>query len=139
MPGTGDKLYAVGGTFIWTFGDGNSILLGSMLFLLLFGDLPFITTATPFLLIRENKDMDRRQFLYIVGACMLSHVYPGFYRNTVDEISFPKNTWSYTVNAGIFGKRRTLGIPVKSKTLEMSRPYQTMCCNLCSAVRMHWY
>ena len=34
--------------FIWTFGDGNSILLGSMLFLLLFGDLPFITTATPF-------------------------------------------------------------------------------------------
>ena len=57
--------------FIWTFGDGNSILLGSMLFLLLFGDLPFITTATPFFLIRENRKIwIAGQFLYIVGACV---------------------------------------------------------------------
>ena len=35
--------------FIWTFGDSNAILLVSLLLLILFADMPFITTATPFL------------------------------------------------------------------------------------------
>ena len=61
---------------------------------------------------------------------MLSHVYPGFYRNTVYEISFcPKITWSYTAAMLAYSEKgETLGIPAAVKTLEMSRPYQTMCC-----------
>ena len=84
--------------FIWTFGDGNSILLGSMLFLLLFGDLPFITTATPFFLIRENRKIwIAGQFLYIVGACVC---YLMFILGSTGLLCmnylFSKNTWSYT-------------------------------------------
>ena len=38
--------------FVWTFGDSNSILLSSLLLLLLFADMPFISSATPFYLMR---------------------------------------------------------------------------------------
>ena len=41
--------------FIWTFGDSNSILLSSLLLLLLFADMPFITPGTPFYLMRINR------------------------------------------------------------------------------------
>ena len=84
--------------FIWTFGDGNSILLGSMLFLLLFGDLPFITTATPFFLIRENRKIwIAGQFLYIVGACVFYLMFIlGSTGILCMKYLFPKNTWSYT-------------------------------------------
>ena len=117
--------------FIWTFGDGNSILLGSMLFLLLFGDLPFITTATPFFLIRENRKIwIAGQFLYIVGACVC---YLMFILGSTGLLCmnylFSKNTWSYTAAMLAYSEKgETLGIPAAVKTLEMSRPYQTMCC-----------
>lgn len=53
--------------FVLTFGDSNSILLTSLLLLLLFGDVPFITTATPFFLIRENrKTWVMGQVVYII-------------------------------------------------------------------------
>lgn len=117
--------------FIWTFGDGNSILLGSMLFLLLFGDLPFITTATPFFLIRENRKIwIAGQFLYIVGACVC---YLMFILGSTGLLCmnylFSKNTWSYTAAMLAYSEKgERLGIPAAVKTLEMSRPYQTMCC-----------
>lgn len=41
--------------FIWTFGDSNAILLVSLLLLILFADMPFITTATPFYLMRTTR------------------------------------------------------------------------------------
>ena len=42
---------------------------------------------------------------------------------------FPKNTWSYTAAILAYSEKgETLGIPAAVKTLEMSRPYQTMCC-----------
>ena len=41
--------------FIWTFGDSNSILLSSLLLVLLFSDMPFINTGTPFYLLRTNR------------------------------------------------------------------------------------
>lgn len=117
--------------FIWTFGDGNSILLGSMLFLLLFGDLPFITTATPFFLIRENRKIwIAGQFLYIVGACVFYLMFIlGSTGILCMKYLFPKNTWSYTAAMLAYSEKgETLGIPAAVKTLEMSRPYQTMCC-----------
>ena len=33
--------------FVWTFGDSNSILLSSLLLVLLFADMPFLSSGTP--------------------------------------------------------------------------------------------
>ena len=121
--------------FIWTFGDGNSILLGSMLFLLLFGDLPFITTATPFFLIRENRKIWMAVFVYCGSLCMLSHVYPGFHRTTVYELSvFQKHMELYSSNAGIFGKRRNTGNSCSSKNTGDEQTIPDDVLYLCSAV-----
>lgn len=71
----------------------------------------------------------RAVFVYCGSLCILSHVYPGFYRNTVYEISFSQKYMElYSSNTGIFGKRRNTGNSCSSKNTEMSRPYQTMCC-----------
>ena len=123
--------------FIWTFGDGNSILLGSMLFLLLFGDLPFITTATPFFLIRENRKIwIAGQFLYIVGACVFYLMFIlGSTGILCMKYLFPKNTWSYTAAMLAYSEKgETLGIPAAVKTLEMSRLIPDDVLYLCSAV-----
>ena len=123
--------------FIWTFGDGNSILLGSMLFLLLFGDLPFITTATPFFLIRENRKIwIAGQFLYIVGACVCYLMFIlGSNRNTVYEISFSQKYMElYSSNAGIFGKRRNTGNSCSSKNTGNEQTIPDDVLYLCSAV-----
>ncbi len=101
--------------FIWTFGDG----------------LPFITTATPFFLIRENRKIwIAGQFLYIVGACVFYLMFIlGSTGILCMKYLFPKNTWSYTAAMLAYSEKgETLGIPAAVKTLEMSRPYQTMCC-----------
>ena len=34
--------------FIWTFGDGESVLLSTLLLLVLFADMPFIDQAAPY-------------------------------------------------------------------------------------------
>lgn len=117
--------------FIWTFGDSNSILLSSLLLLLLFGDLPFITAATPFFLIRENRrTWMAGQLLYIVLSSLL---YMAFILLSTCVLcmqhSFTKNTWSYTAATLAYSdKGETLAIPAAAKTLEMGRPFQTMGC-----------
>lgn len=115
--------------FIWTFGDSNSILLASLLLLLLFADMPFITTATPFFLVRANRRIwVLGQMLYValsttvylvfilISTCLLCVKY-----------AFPKNTWSMTTAILAYSdKGKEISLPVSAKTLEMSRPYQTM-------------
>ena len=34
--------------FIWTYGDASSVMLSSLLLILLFADMPFISQATPY-------------------------------------------------------------------------------------------
>ena len=41
--------------FIWTFGDSESILLASVILIFLFSDMPFVTNATPFFLVRTTR------------------------------------------------------------------------------------
>lgn len=123
--------------FIWTFGDGNSILLGSMLFLLLFGDLPFITTATPFFLIRENRKIwIAGQFLYIVGACVFYLMFIlGSTGILCMKYLFPKNTWSYTAAMLAYSEKgETLGIPGSSKNTGNEQTIPDDVLYLCSAV-----
>lgn len=115
--------------FIWTFGDSNSILLSSLLLLLLYADMPFITTATPYFLVRgSRKTWVLGQMVYIVlstgiylvfiliSTCLLCARY-----------SFTANIWSKTAAILAFsdaGKR--IALPATVKVLEMSRPYPSM-------------
>ena len=65
--------------FIWTFGDSNAILLVSLLLLILFADMPFITTATPFYLMRTTRRVwVVGQMVYVALATMLFMVFTLF-------------------------------------------------------------
>ena len=58
--------------FVWTFGDSNSILLSSLLLLLFFADMPFISPATPFYLMRiDRKTWLMGQAAYIALATLI--------------------------------------------------------------------
>lgn len=115
--------------FIWTFGDNQSILLSSLLLLLLYADMPFVTSATPFLLIRCNRKIwVLGQLLYIMlstGIYMLFNlaatcVLCAFY-------SFPKNMWSKAAAVLAYSEEgKVLSLPATVKALEMGRPYQCM-------------
>lgn len=115
--------------FVWTFGDSNSILLSSLLLLLLFADMPFISSGTPFYLMR----IDRRtwlmgQALYIVLATFL---YLAFILVATSLVcmrqSFISNMWSETAAIlGYSGAGQAVALPALVKTLEMSRPYECM-------------
>lgn len=115
--------------FVWTFGDSNSILLSSLLLLLLFGDVPFITTATPFFLIRENRKIwVMGQLVYIIFAAAIYLLFILLSTCLLcAKYSFPKNTWSQTAAILAYSdKGEEIALPAAVKTLEMGRPYQTM-------------
>ena len=115
--------------FIWTFEDGNSILLSSLLLLLLFADMPFISPGTPLYLMR----IDRRtwligQALYIT---LTTAIYMVFILAATSFIcmgnSFIGNMWSET--AAILGYSdagKAVALPSTVKTMEMSTPYACM-------------
>ncbi|MCM1179336.1 MAG: hypothetical protein NC347_03705 [Clostridium sp.] len=115
--------------FIWSFGDSKSILLSSLLLMLLYSDMPFVTRATPFFLVRQNrKSWMFGQFLYIVFSTM---VYLSFILISTcilsAKYSFPKNTWSKTAAVLAYSREGdAMSMPVEVKTLEMSRPFQCM-------------
>lgn len=115
--------------FVLTFGDSNSILLSSVLLLLLYADMPFITPATPFFLSRgSRKTWILGQMLYIFLSTL---IYLLFVLGTTCVLcmkySYPKNSWSHTAAALAYsGEGKELSLPVTAKMLEMSRPYQVM-------------
>ncbi len=115
--------------FVWTFGDANSILLSSLLLVMLFADMPFLTAGTPLYLVRINR---RRwllgQAIYIAAATL---IYMLFILAATSLIcmgnSFAGNMWSET--AAILGYSNAsehIAVPALVKTLEMSRPYESM-------------
>lgn len=115
--------------FVWTFGDGNSVLLSSLLLILLFADMPFINSGTPFYLMRiDRKIWLFGQALYIVLA---TSVYMAFVLLSTSILcmkdSFVGNMWSETAAIlGYSGAGNAIVLPVLVKTLEMSRPYECM-------------
>ena len=89
--------------FVWTFGDSNSILLSSLLLLLLFADMPFISSATPFYLMRtDRKTWLTGQAAYIALATL---IYLAFILVSTSLVcmrqSFVGDMWSET--AAILG------------------------------------
>ncbi len=115
--------------FVWTFGDSNSILLASLLLLLLFADMPFINSGTPFYLMRINrKTWLFGQAIYITFATMIYMVFILAATALVCmRQSFIGNMWSETAAIlGYSGAGKAVALPALVKTLEMSRPYECM-------------
>lgn len=100
--------------FIWTFGDSNSILLSSMILIFLFADMPFVTNATPFFLMRTTrKKWLLGQAIYILLA---TSVYMVFVMSATAFISMRKafvgNVWSNTAVALGYSKAgEALAVP----------------------------
>jgi len=112
--------------FIWTFGDSNSILLSSMILIFLFADMPFVTNATPFFLMRTTrKKWLLGQAIYILLA---TSVYMVFVMSATAFISMRKafvgNIWSNTAVALGYSKAgEALAVPASVKAMGMSTPY----------------
>ena len=115
--------------FVWTFGDSNSILLSSLLLLLLFADMPFISSGTPFYLMRINrKTWITGQAVYIIAA---TTIYLIFILAATSPVcmtqSFIGDMWSETAAIlGYSGAGQAVALPALVKTLEMSTPYACM-------------
>ena len=112
--------------FIWTFGDSNSILLSSMLLVLLFADMLFLSPGTPFYLMRLNRrTWLTGQAVYIVLA---TGIYLAFILAATSILcmrdSFIGDMWSMTAAIlGYSGAGQAVALPAYVKTLEMSTPY----------------
>lgn len=115
--------------FVWTFGDSNSIMLSSLLLMLLFADMPFVTVGTPFYLMRTTrKTWIAGQALYIVAATTFYLVFLLISTSVVCmRNSFVGNMWSETAAIlGYSGAGNVVALPALVKTLEMSTPYSCM-------------
>lgn len=115
--------------FIWNFGDSNSILLSSALLVLLFADMPFLSSGTPLYLVRTSRrTWITGQVLYILSATLIYLVFVLLCTIFFSmQQSFLANMWSPT--AAILGYTNAgerVAIPALVKTLEMSWPYQSM-------------
>jgi hypothetical protein len=115
--------------FVWTFGDSNSILLSSLLLVLLFADMPFLSAGTPYYLSRiDRKTWVTGQAVYIIGA---TSIYLVFILGATSLVcmtqSFVGNMWSETAAIlGYSGAGKAVALPALVKTLEMSTPYACM-------------
>lgn len=112
--------------FIWTFGDANSILLSSLLLVLLFADMPFISTGTPFYLMRiDRKTWILGQAVYIIAATSVYLVFILISTSLVCMAqSFVGDMWSEAAAIlGYSGAGQTVALPALVKTLEMTKPY----------------
>ena len=124
-----DSTMQIAEAFIWTFGDANSILLSSLLLVMLFADMPFISSGTPFYLMRINrKTWLLGQAIYVVGA---TAIYLLFILASTSLVcmrqSFSGNMWSQTAAIlGYSGVGKKVALPALVKTLEMSTPYECM-------------
>lgn len=112
--------------FIWTFGDANSILLSSLLLILLFADMPFISAGTAFMLLRiDRKTWVLGQALYIVAATTVYLLFVLLATSFVCQSrSFLGNQWSETAAIlGYSGAGKDVALPALVKVLELSQPY----------------
>ena len=107
--------------FIWTFGDGESVLLSTLLLLVLFADMPFIDQAAPYRLVRTTRGIWLAgQMVYVALAVM---VYDLFLLTAESLIAMPwaytGNVWSETSAAFAYCGEGNCAVPVSLKTMEM--------------------
>lgn len=115
--------------FIWTFGDTNSILLASLLLVLLFSNMPFVTAATPFYLARTTR------FRWLLGQLLYIIMATGIYLLFIlvcssllcAQQAYLPNFWSPAAAILGYSKAGTeLQVPSMVKCLEMASPLSCM-------------
>lgn len=111
--------------FIWTYGDASSVMLSSLLLILLFADMPFISQATPYWLIRtKRKVWLAGQIIYVILATMIYNIFLAVMLGIMGApFSFTGNVWSETAAMLGYGGGESITVPVSIKTMESSTPY----------------
>lgn len=113
--------------FIWTFGDSDSILLVSLLLVFLFADMPFLSSGTPFYLMRTTRTLWLvGQVIYIAATTLLYLLF--VLVSTVIlcmQNSFIGNMWSETAAMlGYSGAGKAIAVPAAVKAMEMVTPME---------------
>lgn len=115
--------------FLWTFGDSTAILLSSLLLIFLFSDLPKLSPASPYYLVRMTK----KKWLLgqLVYISIVTAIYTVFiFLSTVLlclKWSYPGNIWSETAAMLGYSKLgKDLSVPSSVKVMESITPYGCM-------------
>ncbi len=113
--------------FIWTFGDADSVMISSLLLMMLFSDMPFITEATPYYLIRTTRKIWLiGQVLYVVIATIIYALFLLIIECVLaSPRSFVGSMWSETgamIGYSQIGKE--IALPASIKSMEATSPYQ---------------
>lgn len=62
--------------FIWTYGDAASVMLSSLLLVLLFADMPFVSQETPYWLVRTKRSIWLAgQVIYVILATAIYNLF----------------------------------------------------------------
>lgn len=114
--------------FIWNFGDSNSILLSSVLLVLLFADMPFLSSGTPLYLVRtKRRTWITGQVIYILAATFVYLLFVLICTIFFSmRQSFAANMWSPTAAILGYTSRKTGCHPGVGKNPGKSWPYQSM-------------
>lgn len=113
--------------FIWSFEDGQSIMLSSLILILLFADMPLLDGSVPYYLIRINrKQWLTGQLMYVISATILYLVFVFTVTALLcSELAYPGNVWSDTAaKLGYTDAGEVLAVPAVIHAMEMSRPYK---------------
>ncbi len=96
-------------SFLWTFGDAQSVLAISILLLLLFSDMPNLSNEVPYFMVRTDRVVWMLgQILYLISAVFFFMLF--ILAATVflsAERAYPANMWSDT--AAVLGYRGDAG------------------------------
>ncbi len=114
-------------TFIWTFGDSQSVLIISLLLLLLFADMPNLSCEVPYFMVRtDRKVWMLGQIVYLIMATFVFMLF--IFGSTVvlsAQRAFPANMWSDTAAVmGYSNIGEQIAVPAFVKVLELTFPYQ---------------
>lgn len=111
--------------FIWTYGDATSVMLSSLLLVLLFADMPFVSQVTPYWLVRTKRSVWLAgQVIYLVLATVIYNLFLLAVLGIMGApFSFTGNVWSETAAMLGYGGGENITVPVSIKTMEISTPY----------------
>ncbi len=112
--------------FIWTYGDASSVMLSSLLLILLFADIPFITQVTPYELIRTKRSIWLAgQMVYVILTTLIYNIFLFMVQAIfAAPYAFMGNVWSKTAAMLGYGGATKDIIPVSVKTMENTLPLE---------------
>ncbi len=113
-------------TFIWTFGDSQSVLAISILLLLMFSSMPNLSNEVPYFMVRTDRwtwMVGQMVYLILASFCFMLFIFAATLLLSLGR-AYPANMWSDT--AAILGYSdigNQLAVPAFVKVLELTRPY----------------